>query len=171
MALCILGGYWDARLRGEDLLEATLRRFQEWRAARPPDVGTTTLDALLASRQHGLAGGFVSWEQSGYSAAGNGALMRAAASVVAGSRGDTLRREAVDLAMLTHPDPRSLGACWALVVDAGRAARRGRAGRRLARRPGEVDKAKLDRPIQDRFGAHRGALVRERLPEARAADP
>ena len=28
MALCILGGYWDQRVRGDDLLEATLRRFQ-----------------------------------------------------------------------------------------------------------------------------------------------
>lgn len=169
MTLCILGGYWDRLLRGEDLLEATLRRFQEWRAARPPDIGYTTQDALLASRQHGLAGGIASWEQSGYSAAGNGALMRAAASVMAGSRGEELRTEAIELAMLTHPDPRSLGACWVLVAalealldgtepaDAWRAAL------------DELERATLDQPIHDRFGSHRGALVRERLPEARAA--
>jgi ADP-ribosylglycohydrolase/rhodanese-related sulfurtransferase len=169
MALCILGGYWDAHQRGEDLLEATLRRFQEWRAARPPDIGTTTLDALLASRQHGLAGGFVSWEQSGYSAAGNGALMRASASVVAGSKGDALRHEATELAMLTHPDPRSLGACWALVatlealLDGAEPADAWRAAL------DELDRAKLDQPIEARFGTHRGALIHERLPEARAA--
>ena len=169
LALCILGGYWDARLRGQDLLDATLRRFQEWRAARPPDIGHTTQDALMASRQHGLAGGFHSWEQSGYSAAGNGALMRAAASVVAGSRGETLRAEAVDLAMLTHPDPRSLSACLVLVValealldgaetsDAWRSAL------------DEGERVKLNRPIEARFGSHRGALIRERLSEARAA--
>ena len=63
MALCILGGYWDVRLRGHDLVEATLRRFQEWRAARPPDIGITTQSALIASRQHGLAGGFQVGEQ------------------------------------------------------------------------------------------------------------
>lgn len=169
MTLCILGGYWDARLRGADLLEATLRRFQEWRAARPPDIGNTTQDALLASRQHGLAGGIVSWERSGYSAAGNGALMRAAASVVAGSRGEALRTEAIELAMLTHPDPRSLGACLALVatlealLDGAEPADAWRSAL------DEVDTAKLDQPIQARFGAHRGALIRERLPEARAA--
>lgn len=166
LALCILGGYWDARLRGHDLLDATLRRFQEWRAARPPDIGTTTLDALAASRQHGLAGGFDAWERSGYSAAGNGALMRAAASVVAGSRGDALRQEAIELAMLTHPDPRSLAACWLLVVvlealldgaapaDAWRAAL------------DEGQELRPDVPVGARFGAHRAALVRERLPEA-----
>ena len=71
--------------------------------------------------------------------------------------------------MLTHPDPRSLGACWVLVAtlealldgaspaDAWRSAL------------DEVDGAKLDQPIQARFGPQRGALIRERLPEARAA--
>lgn len=167
MTLAVLGGYWDAALRGQDLLDASLRRFQEWRAARPADIGNTTQEALIASRQHGLAGGFHAWERSGYSAAGSGALMRAAASVVAGSRGEALRQEAVDLAMLTHPDPRSLGACWVLVVvlehlldgaeprDAWRAA--GEEARRL--RP--------DTPIHARFGQHRGALIRERLPEVK----
>ncbi|MGE3267383.1 MAG: ADP-ribosylglycohydrolase family protein, partial [Chloroflexota bacterium] len=169
MALCILGGYWDARRRGQDLLEATLARFQGWRAARPPDIGNATQSSLMASRSHGLAGGFVAWEQSGYAAAGNGGLMRAAASVVAGSRGDLLRTEAVALSMLTHPDPRSLGACRALVValeaildgadptDAWKAALE------------DLRRAKLDQPAQERFGQHRGALIRERLPEARAA--
>ncbi|MFN8637713.1 MAG: ADP-ribosylglycohydrolase family protein [Chloroflexota bacterium] len=169
MALCTLGGYWDMQLRGEPLLDATLRRFQEWRAARPPDIGNATQSSLLASRRHGLAGGFVGWEQSGYSAAGNGALMRAAASVVAGRRGDALRREAIELAMLTHPDPRSLGACWLLVVvleallagaepaDAWRAALD--EGRRL--RPQQV--------VSPQFGSHRAALVQERMPEATAA--
>jgi ADP-ribosyl-[dinitrogen reductase] hydrolase len=169
MALCILGAYWDVCLRGHDLVEATLRRFQAWLAAQPPDIGITTRSALIASEQQGFAGGFQVWEGSGYSAAGNGALMRAAASVVSGSRGETLRREAIELAMLTHPDPRSLGACWALVAtlealldgaspaDAWRSAL------------DEVDGAELDQPIQARFGAQRGALIRERLPEARAA--
>jgi rhodanese-related sulfurtransferase len=71
--------------------------------------------------------------------------------------------------MLTHPDPRSLGACWVLVValqalldgaepaDAWRSALSEGASRRF------------DEPINARFGSHRGALIRERLPEARAA--
>jgi ADP-ribosyl-[dinitrogen reductase] hydrolase len=169
MALCILGGYWDARLRGQDLLDATLRRFQEWRAARPPDIGNATQSALMASRQHGLAGGVQSWEQSGFSAAGNGALMRAAASVVAGSRGEALRTEAIELAMLTHPDPRSLDACWVLVatlealIDGATPAEAWRSAL------DEAERAKLDQPIHARFGLHRGILIRERLPEARAA--
>jgi ADP-ribosyl-[dinitrogen reductase] hydrolase len=167
MALSMLGGHWDAQVRGQDLVEATLRRFQEWRAARPPDIGNTTQEALIASRRHGLAGGFDAWERSGYSAAGNGALMRAAASVVAGSRGEKLRHEAIELAMLTHPDPRSLGACWLLVVtmealldgaepaDAWRTA---------------LDEGKKLRPdvqAHARFGQHRSTLIRERLPELR----
>jgi ADP-ribosylglycohydrolase len=169
MALCILGGYWDARVRGQDLLDATLRRFQEWRAARPADIGNTTQDSLIASRKQGLAGGFDAWERSGYSAAGNGALMRAAASVVAGSRGEALRTEAVELAMLTHPDPRSLGACWLLVtvleslLDGAEPADAWRAA---------LDASKRLHPevaINARFGSHRGALIRERLPEVKAA--
>src|SRR6185436_11801437 len=114
-----------------------------------------------------LAGGFHAWERSGYSAAGNGALMRASASVIAGSRGQALQHEAIELAMLTHPDPRSLGACWLLVVtlealldgaapaDAWRAA---------------LDEGKTLKPdvqAHARFGQHRGALVRERLPEVK----
>lgn len=169
MTLCILGAYWDRRVHGDDLIEATLRRFQGWRAARPPDIGNATQGALMASRQHGLAGGFVQWEKSGYASAGNGALMRAAASVVAGSRGDALRTEAIQLSMITHPDPRSLGACRTLVValeamldgatpvDAWNLAL------------DELKRAKLDQPIQAQFGQHRGALIRERLPEARPA--
>jgi ADP-ribosylglycohydrolase len=167
MTLAALGGYWDAALRGQDLLDASLLRFQQWRAARPPDIGNTTQEALIASRQHGLAGGFHAWERSGYSAAGNGALMRAAASVIAGSRGQALQHEVIDLAMLTHPDPRSLGACWLLVVtlealldgavpaDAWRAAL------------DEGKKLKPDVQAHARFGQHRSALVRERLPEVK----
>jgi ADP-ribosyl-[dinitrogen reductase] hydrolase len=167
LTLSILGGYWDAQLRGQNLLDATLRRFQEWRAARPPDIGAMTQDALMASRKHGLAGGFEAWERSGYSAAGNGGLMRAAASVVAGSRGEALRTQAIELAMLTHPDPRSLSACWVFVValealldganpaDAWRSA------------IDEGNRVRPDRPVNARFGTHRGALIGERLPEAR----
>jgi ADP-ribosylglycohydrolase len=167
MLLCMLAGYWDAQVRGQDLVEATLRRFQEWRAARPPDIGNTTQDALMASRKHGLAGGFDAWERSGYSAAGNGALMRAAASVVAGSRGDALRTETLELAMLTHPDPRSLGACWLLVsvleslVDGAEPADAWRTA---------LDASKRFRPevvVNARFGSHRSALIRERVPECK----
>jgi ADP-ribosylglycohydrolase/protein-tyrosine phosphatase len=116
MTLCALGAYWDARVRGEPLARSALQRFQDWIGSHPPDVGITTSAALRASREHGSAGGFVAWEQSGHQAAGNGALMRAAASAIAGRRGQRLRREAVRLASLTHPDPRSLGACWLLVA-------------------------------------------------------
>jgi len=169
MTLCILGGYWDRQVRGEDLMKATLRRFQAWRAARPPDIGNATQGALMASRQQGLGGGFVQWEKSGYASAGNGALMRAAASVVAGSRGEQLRTEAIQLSMITHPDPRSLGACRTLAV-ALEAILDGAAPAdawKLAL--DELRRAKLDAPIQEQFGQHRGALIRERLPEARPA--
>lgn len=169
MALCILGGYWDARLHGADLLDATLKRFQAWADARPPDIGIATRGSLSASRQDGLMGGFREWAGSGYQSAGNGALMRASASVVAGSRGDALRREAVLLAMLTHPDPRSLLACWAFVAvleacldgavpaDAWRSAL------------DELDDAAPDAWIVDVAGAERAQRVLEHLPSGRAA--
>ncbi|MCC7367736.1 MAG: ADP-ribosylglycohydrolase family protein [Chloroflexi bacterium] len=169
MALCILGAYWDRAVRGDDLLVATLKRFQAWRAARPPDIGNATQGALLSSRQHGLSGGFLQWEQSGYASAGNGGLMRAATSAVAGSRGEALRTEAIQLSMLTHPDPRSLGACRVLVValeailDGADVVDAWKLG------VDELAKAKLDVPIQEQFGGHRAALIRERLPEARKA--
>lgn len=167
LTLCALGAYWDARLRGEPFADAALKRFQAWQQCQPPDVGIATSQALGASHQHGLAGGFVAWEQSGYEAAGNGALMRAAASVIAGRRGDRLRTEAVELALLTHPDPRSLGACWLLVTaiaaildgaapaDAWRAAL------------DSLDDAPLGEAVEPHLGQERREKIEERLPRAR----
>jgi ADP-ribosyl-[dinitrogen reductase] hydrolase len=167
MALCALGAYWDARVKGQPLAQAALRRFQEWQSAQPPDVGIATSAALRASRDHGLVGGFVAWAQSGYNAAGNGALMRASTSVVAGSRGGWLRGETVQLAALTHPDPRSLGACW-LLVTAMEAMLGGAAPtdawRSALGRLDRADLAALPRPI---VGRERVDAIEERLPSAR----
>src|SRR3954447_12696895 len=49
MTLCSLGAYWDARSGETSLVDAALRRFQEWRIHRPPDIGNATQRALIAS--------------------------------------------------------------------------------------------------------------------------
>ena len=167
MALCILAAHWDVRRDGGDLAERTLRRFQEWLASRPADVGIATRGALDASRSAGVTGGFEHWERSGFTAAGNGALMRAAASIVAGTRGDELQSEAVALAALTHPDPRSLGACLVLVVALGALLD--------GATPDDAWRAGLDAldafpfaaVLESRFGADCAAAVEARLPAAR----
>jgi ADP-ribosyl-[dinitrogen reductase] hydrolase len=165
MALCILGGYWDAQVSGDDLLESTLRRFQGWRDARPPDIGNTTSSALAAARDHGLSGGLHDWERSGFSAAGNGALMRASASIVAGSRGQALRDEAVQLAMLTHPDPRSLAACWLFVVVLEALLEGAEPAAAWRGALDEGTHADLSAPVYARLGEEAGALLRGHLPK------
>lgn len=116
MTLAILAGYAEAARTGRPLLEAVLAHFQAWAASGPPDIGISTAAALRRSRTHGLLGGLYAWAESDYQSAGNGALMRAAASVVAGRRGEALLAETVQIAALTHPDPRSLGASLCLVA-------------------------------------------------------
>jgi hypothetical protein len=71
--------------------------------------------------------------------------------------------------MLTHPDPRSLGACLLLVVvleallDGADVADAWSSGLE------EVRKARPQTIVRARFGSHRAALVQERMPEAISA--
>jgi len=85
--------------------------------------------------------------------------------VIAGSRGDALRIEAIELAMLTHPDPRSLGACW-LLVSVMEALLDGAAPEDAWRQTIAEARPRLQRPVDARFGPHRAALVSERIPES-----
>lgn len=100
MALCLLAAYpADANLAARALAEC-----RAWRASGPRDIGLLT-DRALASDS------LTAWEHSGRQSCGNGALMRAAASVAAGSSGVPLLREAAQLSAITHADPRSIAAC------------------------------------------------------------
>ncbi len=100
MALCLLAAY-----PADDGLVARARAaFRDWLAGRPRDVGALTRAALETDP-------FAAWKASGFRSCGNGALMRAAASVAAGRRGDDLLADAVLLGAVTHADPRSLLAC------------------------------------------------------------
>jgi atypical dual specificity phosphatase len=93
--------------------------------------------------------------------------MRAAASAIAGSQGERLRAEAVELALLTHPDPRSLGACWLLVV-AIEAIRAGAAPADAWQAAlTELDRADLGALVEPYLGRDRTTRIEERLPKAR----
>ena len=77
---------------------------REWRASGPRDIGLLTNRALASDS-------VTAWMESGRNSCGNGGLMRAAASVAAGSSGDALLHEAAQLSAITHADPRSIAAC------------------------------------------------------------
>src|SRR3954470_24851107 len=100
MALCLLAAYHaDAALAARALDEC-----RAWRASGPRDIGLLTNRALTSDS-------VTAWMESGRKSCGNGALMRAAASVAAGSTGDALLRETAQLSAITHADPRSIAAC------------------------------------------------------------
>ena len=100
MALCLLAAYpADANLAAR-----ALDACREWRASGPRDIGLLTNRALSSDS-------VTAWIESGRKSCGNGGLMRAAASVAAGSTGDALLHEAAQLSAITHGDPRSIAAC------------------------------------------------------------
>jgi ADP-ribosyl-[dinitrogen reductase] hydrolase len=113
MVICVLAAYRGAGGAPEDLLQRCAREFGAWLASGPPDVGMLTSDAINGFGRHGSAAGFFAWQRGGYESAGNGGLMRASASVVAGATGERLRRDVVLLTALTHADPRSMLSCLA----------------------------------------------------------
>jgi ADP-ribosyl-[dinitrogen reductase] hydrolase len=100
MALCLAAAY----PRDEGLVARALWNCRDWLHSGPKDVGALTRKALAS-------GGVHAWRVSGYQSCGNGALMRAAASVAVGARGEALLADAVQLGAITHADPRSLVAC------------------------------------------------------------
>jgi ADP-ribosylglycohydrolase len=80
--------------------------YRAWLRSHPPDVGAQTYQALAHDAD---TGGFQAW--GGGEGAGNGSLMRATATFVAGYRGDSLLRAAALDSALTHADPRCVAAC------------------------------------------------------------
>lgn len=83
--------------------------FQAWVGTNPPDVGGLTRDALATS-------GYDAWEASGRHSAGNGGLMRIAATWLVGHRGTDLLAHAAHDTALTHADPRCVQASLVLVA-------------------------------------------------------
>lgn len=102
MALCILAAY----PADGGLVARATAAFREWAAIGPRDIGMLTRAALAPG-----ADGVSAWRASGRTSCGNGALMRAAASVAAGSTGQPLLLEAAQLGAITHADPRSIACC------------------------------------------------------------
>ncbi len=101
-----------------EYLERVGGAYRAWFRRGPPDVGAATAAALRSD-------GWTSW--AGGDSAGNGSLMRATATYVAGYRGEALRIAAVLDSTLTHPDPRCVAAClwYAATLEAGGDLRRG----------------------------------------------
>jgi ADP-ribosylglycohydrolase/protein-tyrosine phosphatase len=97
MALCLLEAY----PADPGLLSRARAALGEWQKRGPRSIGVLTEASLVTDPVS-------AWRASGGSGCGNGALVRAAASVAAGRRGERLLAEAAQLGALTHVDPRSL---------------------------------------------------------------
>ena len=104
MTRCVLQSYAHGYS-----LEDVAARFVRWLEADPPDVGILTRQAL-AHVQRGISpreAGRIAWEQSGYSSAGNGAIMRCSPTGALRLRDREARvLETVEIARLTHFDQR-----------------------------------------------------------------
>lgn len=99
-----------------DIPWKVLTQFQSWLAGNPRDVGGLTRDALS---HKSLDGGHLAWKNSGFTAAGNGGLMRANSCYVAGMQDDDLVTFTAVTGALTHFDPRSVfsSVLIALMID------------------------------------------------------
>ncbi len=90
-------------------LEDVASRFSAWLEGSPADVGILTREALVHV-QRGISprdAGRIAWEQSGYSSAGNGAIMRCSPTGALRLRDREARvLETVEIARLTHFDQR-----------------------------------------------------------------
>lgn len=93
-------------------LAGVLAGLQEWLRAGPPDVGGLTREALRPGGGAGgqLDGGVRAWQGGGFQSAGNGGLMRIAATWLVGLEGAALARESALVTALTHADPRCVHA-------------------------------------------------------------
>ncbi|KQR41339.1 ADP-ribosylglycohydrolase family protein [Deinococcus sp. Leaf326] len=88
-------------------LAGVLAGLQDWLRAGPPDVGGLTREALRSGQ---LDGGVRAWQLGGFQGAGNGGLMRIAATWLVGLEGAALARESALVTALTHADPRCVHA-------------------------------------------------------------
>lgn len=90
-------------------LHGVAAKFLAWMRGGPRDAGNTTSAALrvLARSADPRSSGQAVWHDG---AAGNGALMRALATGLARPDADRRRREAAEIAAVTHADDRCLSA-------------------------------------------------------------
>ena len=104
MMRCVLQSYAHGYA-----LEDVGSRFLSWLEASPPDVGILTRQALEHVRR-GISprdAGRIAWEKSGFSSAGNGAIMRCAPTGALRLHDREARvLETIEIARLTHFDQR-----------------------------------------------------------------
>ncbi len=104
MMRCVLQSY----AHGYSLADVA-SRFSAWLEGSPADVGILTREALAHVRR-GISprdAGRIAWEQSGYSSAGNGAIMRCSPTGALRLHDREARvLETVEIARLTHFDQR-----------------------------------------------------------------
>jgi ADP-ribosyl-[dinitrogen reductase] hydrolase len=104
MMRCVLQSYAHGYA-----LEDVASRFLAWLESGPADVGILTRQAL-GQVQRGISprdAGRIAWEKSGFSSAGNGAIMRCAPTGVLRLHDREARvLETVEIARLTHFDQR-----------------------------------------------------------------
>jgi ADP-ribosyl-[dinitrogen reductase] hydrolase len=103
-------------------LHDVAQRFLRWYGAGPRDIGGLTARALGWLAEHGdpvRSGAAVASGDSAGNTAGNGSLMRALPTALAGrdahSDGGTRRREAAEISAITHADPRCVESCQVYV--------------------------------------------------------
>jgi ADP-ribosyl-[dinitrogen reductase] hydrolase len=122
MALCVAEGILA---RPDDPIEEVGRRFLEWRASGPKDVGSTISDALgqyrIVSRKgQQEAGSSVGlWPAASQStsaakrgmAAGNGSLMRTLPVALAYPDMETMLCQSARISAMTHWDPQAEACC------------------------------------------------------------
>ncbi len=112
-----------ADLRSDEALTVIARRFADWYADGPADVGIQTRAVLAAAGRHPTAtamseAGQAVHERTGRSA-GNGSLMRTAAVALAHLDDPAeLVEAAMQVSALTHYDPQAGEACalWCLMI-------------------------------------------------------
>lgn len=113
-----------ADLRSAEALTAIARRFADWYADGPADVGIQTRAVLAAAGRQPTGEAMTEvarqvHERNGGRSAGNGALMRTAAVALAHlDDPDALVEAATKVSALTHHDPRAgeAAALWCLLI-------------------------------------------------------
>ncbi|MCC6442590.1 MAG: ADP-ribosylglycohydrolase family protein [Armatimonadetes bacterium] len=102
---------------GQVAPEDVARRFAEWAASGPKDIGNLTCAACRYLRE-GVRwdqAGLRAWEDSGRSSAGNGGLMRCApVGLLHFRRPERLDADSRDTCRITHQDPRCQESCVVL---------------------------------------------------------
>ena len=100
-------------------LDDIARRYLEWFAGKPKDVGNLTQKALqnLRAGDPPTLAGALAWEDSGRTAAGNGSVMCCAPVALLHVRSlEGLSEDAAAVSRITHADPRCVAGCIAVTT-------------------------------------------------------